>query len=342
MVGAVLVVDNQIVSEGWHRRHGGPHAESAALKDIPPEVGCQGTLYVNLEPCCFTGKTPPCTELIIKKRIPRVIVGMADPNSLVNGKGLQILRNQGIEITTGILENECRELNRSYCKYITTGLPEIILKTAATLDGRIGTKTTDSRWITGIRARTFTHKMRAEIDAVMVGIGTVLADDPQLTVRHVKGRNPVRVIIDTNLRTPIGSKVLNSGDKTKTYIFAGEKLDRSKIDLYSGSNCEVIQVGLDEQGHVDLEQVFKHLGGLGIASVMVEGGGTVFSGILKRRLADKIVAVIAPKIIGGDGIPLFKEIGIEKMSEVDTFMFNKIRRLGDDLMIEIVLKEHCH
>lgn len=340
MVGAVFVVNDRIVSKGWHEVFGGSHAEVIALKDISREMGEKGSLYVNLEPCCFTGKTPPCTRMILEKGVPHVIVGMLDPNPRVNGKGVEFLRQNGVKVDFNVMENKCRELNRPYIKYITQGIPEVILKAATTLDGRIATCATDSRWISGQKARTYTHRMRAEFDAVMVGVGTVLADNPLLTVRHIKGRNPLRVIVDTNLKTPLSAKILINDPETKTIIFAGDHLPPEKLEEYNRGDNKIIPIGRAGDGHLDLEQIMLNLGTMGIASVIVEGGSYLFTSLLKSKIADRLVAVIAPKVIGGDGVPFIRELGIKSMESVESWRLNRVKRLDNDIMLEIFLKEY--
>ncbi|MEE9400354.1 MAG: bifunctional diaminohydroxyphosphoribosylaminopyrimidine deaminase/5-amino-6-(5-phosphoribosylamino)uracil reductase RibD, partial [Dehalococcoidales bacterium] len=209
MVGAVIVKDNRIIGSGYHRRYGGEHAEINALQDAGEPLD-GSTLYVTLEPCCHHGKTPPCVDEIIRHRIGRVVIGAVDPNPRVNGRSIELLKRNGIETRVGVLEAECRNLNEAHFKYMSTGIPLVTLKFAQTLDGRIATLTGDSRWISSEKFRRLAHKLRAASDAIMVGIDTVLADDPQLTVRLVKGRNPTRIILDGGLRIPVDSMVVRS------------------------------------------------------------------------------------------------------------------------------------
>ncbi|NQS99000.1 MAG: bifunctional diaminohydroxyphosphoribosylaminopyrimidine deaminase/5-amino-6-(5-phosphoribosylamino)uracil reductase RibD [candidate division Zixibacteria bacterium] len=339
-VGAVVMVNGEIISEGWHQKYGGRHAEVRALENLSSAQLREAILYVNLEPCCFQGKTPPCTELIIGKGVPQVVIGMLDPNPKVNGKGIEKLRQSGINVEVGVLERKCRELNRGYIKHITTGLPEVILKTAVSLDGRIGAVSGDSRWITGKPARIYMHKLRSEYDAIMVGVRTVLADNPMLNVRHIEGRSPLRVILDSRLRTPLNAKVLTEQEKLPTIIFTSDNVPQDKIGAYTDLGSKVIQTPLHPSGYLSLPDILKHLGRLGVTTVLVEGGATVFTSFLNQELADRLMVVIAPKIIGADGIPVIGNLGISRMSEVESWKFNRIKRLGGDVLLDIILKEY--
>ena len=339
-VGAVVVVNDEIIGEGWHQKYGGLHAEVSALESLSPEQFKNATLYVNLEPCCFKGKTPPCTDLILQKGVPRIVIGMVDPNPKVNGKGIEKLRQAGINVEVGVLENKCRELNRGYIKHTTTGLPEVILKTAVSLDGRIGAVSGDSRWITGKSARTFTHKLRSEYDAILAGVNTIITDDPMLNVRHIQRRSPLRVILDSRLRTPLSAKVLTDQENQPTIIFTSDDVPQDKIGTYTDLGCKVVQTPLHPSGYLSLPEVLKHLGKLGVTSMLVEGGATVFTSFLNQKLADRLIVIVAPKIIGADGIPVIGNLGITKMSEVEPWKFNRIKRLGEDVLLDIILKEY--
>jgi diaminohydroxyphosphoribosylaminopyrimidine deaminase/5-amino-6-(5-phosphoribosylamino)uracil reductase len=280
--------------------------------------------------------------LIIEKGVSKVIIGMLDPNPKVNGKGVHALRAAGVTVETGILEKECRHANRSYIKHMTTGLPEVIVKTAHTLDGRIATVTQDSRWITGITARTFTHSLRAKYSSILVGIGTVIADDPMLTVRHVKGPNPLRIALDSKLRTPISSKIIREQEKTPTIIFttdAAKEEDIENIHMNTGAKIVIAPIN-EEEGGIDLHFVLKHLGDAGIDSLLVEGGAAVFTSFIRDKLVDRKLAMIAPKIIGADGIPLIGELGVSVMAEVENWRFNEVRLIGDDVLLDLIIKEY--
>jgi len=339
-VGAVVVSAGEIIAEGYHQYFGGPHAEVQALRGLNKEQLSQATLYINLEPCCFTGKTPACSDLILKMGLPRVVIGMVDPNPRVNHCGIDALRKGGVEVKIGVSENQCRELNRSYIKFITTGLPEVILKTAISLDGRIASHSGDSRWITGKTARTFTHSLRAEYDAILVGVGTVLADNPMLNVRHISGRNPLRLILDSRLRTPLNFNVALNQNTLPSIFFTAEDVEADHIIHYINQGCKVVKVPRHNSHYLSLSFILKHLGSLGVTSVLVEGGAAVFTGFIQQELADRLFAVIAPKIIGADGVPVIGNLSLGRMAEVQSWKFRRIKRLGTDVLLDIILKEY--
>ena len=296
MVGAAVVRDGKIISIGWHRQAGTPHAEVHAL-NMAGDLARGATLYVTLEPCSHYGRTPPCVEAIIKAGVGRVVAAMSDPNPLVAGRGFDRLRAAGIDVTAGVLEDDARRLNEVFLKWITTGLPFVMLKTATTLDGKIATSTGQSRWITSESARRRVHEWRNEYDAIMVGIGTVLADDPSLTTRlDMPSRNPIRIVVDSNAGTPIDANVVADG-QSKTIIAVSDRAPQKNIDALIERGVEVIAAGSGE--HVDLRMLMKELGAREITSVMVEGGGTLNFGLLSAGLVDRINAFVAPKLIGG-------------------------------------------
>jgi len=333
MVGAVIVKNNRIVSQGYHHYFGGAHAEIDALPKAKESVE-GATLYVTLEPCChYDKKTPPCTEAIIRQKIGRVVIGTIDPNPQVSGKGIQILNQHGIETRVGVLEVECRALNEAYFKYMTTGLPLVTLKFAQTLDGRIATITGSSQWLSTERFRRLAHKLRATHDAVMVGIDTVLADDPELTVRLVPGRNPVRIILDSRLRIPLTAKVVRTSEVAPTIIATTARRDETKMSQLSTLGVEVLVTPEDEAGEVDLRQLLQTLARRQIASVLVEGGAGVITSFLRYKLADRIVVAVAPKIMG-KGIEAVGELNVRDVSQTLKLCFNRIYRLGEDLVVE--------
>jgi diaminohydroxyphosphoribosylaminopyrimidine deaminase/5-amino-6-(5-phosphoribosylamino)uracil reductase len=332
-VGAVIVKNGKIISKGCHRCFGQTHAEIEAIEKANTSLK-GSTLYVNLEPCLyFEGKkTPACTDRIIKEKIKKVVVGMIDPNPKINGKGIQKLRNHGIDIEVGILEEECKKLNECYLKFITTGMPYILVKIAQTLDGKIATITGDSQWITSA-SRKFVHKLRDEYDAVLVGIGTIIADNPQLTVRLVKGRNPYRIILDSSLKIPIEANVLNDETKNKTIIVTTENSNNSKIEKIISKGANVWKIESDNSGRIDIEKVFKKLGENNIISVLVEGGSRIFTSLLERKLFDKLIIAIAPKIIG-KGLDAIGDLKIEKLNNALTFKDVKYKKIGDEILFE--------
>lgn len=335
MVGAVIVRDGRVIGRGYHQRYGENHAEINALQDARENVS-GSTIYVNLEPCCHHGKTPPCLDAIIGHQFGRVVMGTHDPNPLVNGKSEAVLRQKGIEVRVGVLEEECRLLNEAYFKYIATGLPLVTLKFAQSLDGRIATAAGNSRWISSEKFRRLAHRRRAASDAVMVGIDTVLADDPQLTVRLARGKNPVRVILDSRLRIPLEAGVITDAEAT-TIIATTSRADAAKKVRLGEKGIEVLVVPESGGGEVDLKSLLGRLGGKGIASVLVEGGAGVITSFLRQGLADKMMVAIAPRIIG-KGIEAVGELDIAEVSRSLRLSFNKVYRCGEDLVVEARLK----
>ncbi len=334
MVGALIVKDGEIISQGYHRRYGGKHAEINAIQDARGKVS-GATLYVTLEPCChYCKKTPPCVNAILKHNIGRVVIGTVDPNPHVNGEGIEILNRHGIETKVGVLSEECDRLNETYFKYIQTGIPFVTLKFAQTLDGRIATVTGDSQWISSESTRRLAHRLRSLHDGIMVGLGTILADDPQLTVRLVKGRSPIRVIPDSRLRISLNAKVLKDQDVAPTIIATTSQADEKKLSSLKGMGIEVLMVGEDERGEVDLEDLFKRLGRRGISSILVEGGAGIITSLVHRELVDKVVVVIAPKIMG-KGIEAIGDLSIRAVADVLKFSFVRTYRRGEDLVIEV-------
>ncbi len=332
MVGAIIVKDNQIIGQGYHRRYGGNHAEINAFQSARESLN-GATLFVTLEPCCYHGKTPPCVEAIIQNNISKVVIGTLDPNPRVNGRSVAILNQHGIETKVGVLEAECRDLNEAHFKYMTTGLPLVTLKFAQTLDGRIATATGDSKWISSDKFRRLAHQLRATNDAVMVGIDTVLADNPQLTVRLVRGRNPTRVILDSKLRIPLEAKVVRSQEMAPTIIATTSQANEKKLARLREAGIEVLLIQEDESGEVDLRHLLSLLGERGTSSVLVEGGARVITSLLRQNLADKVILAIAPKIIG-KGIEAVGELNIKEVSQALKLSFSKIYRVGEDLVIE--------
>ncbi|CEP69434.1 Riboflavin biosynthesis protein RibD [Moorella glycerini] len=302
-VGAVIVRDGRVVGEGYHQQAGTPHAEVHALR-AAGEAARGATLYVTLEPCCHYGRTPPCTEAIITAGIRRVVAAMADPNPKVAGGGFQALRRAGIEVEMGLLEDEARRLNEAFIKYITTGQPWVTLKMALTLDGKIATRSGASRWITGPAARQKAHELRDTHDAILVGIGTVLADDPELTTRLPggKGRDAVRVILDSHLRIPLTARVLNLASPAPTLVATTAAAPVEARQQLAARGIEVIVLPA-EDGRVAWQPLLAELARRQITSILVEGGAGVNATALAAGVVDKVVALIAPKIFGGIAAP---------------------------------------
>ncbi len=336
MVGAIIVKDNQIIGKGYHHYYGGRHAEINAIQNAR-ENADRATLYVTLEPCCYHGKTPPCVDAIIHNNIRRVVIGTLDPNPLVNGKSVEILKQQGIEIRVGVLEEECRYLNEAHFKHMSTGIPLVTLKFAQTLDGRIATVTGKSRWISSEKFQRLVHKLRAINDAIMVGIDTVLADDPQLTVRLVKGRNPTRVILDSRLRISADAKEVGNKEIAPTIIATTTRADEKKLSSLREMGIEALVIQEDESGEVDLRHLLSILGERGISSVLVEGGAGVITSLLRQNLVDKMVIAVAPKLMG-KGIEAVGELNIREVNQALKLSFSKIYRMGEDLVIEARLE----
>jgi diaminohydroxyphosphoribosylaminopyrimidine deaminase/5-amino-6-(5-phosphoribosylamino)uracil reductase len=332
IVGALIVKNNQIIGKGYHRHYGGKHAEINAIENAREDIS-GASLYVTLEPCCYHGKTPPCVEAIIQKNIGKVIIGTFDPNPRVNGKSAEILRQQGIETKVGVLEGECRSLNEAHFKYMATGVPLVTVKFAQTLDGRIATSTGNSQWISSPASQRFAHKLRTLNDAIMVGVGTILTDNPQLTVRLVKGRNPTRIVLDSKLRIPLDSKVLSNQESAPTIIATTPDANTENLSVLRQMGIESLVVQKDEQGEVDLGHLLRILGQRGISSVLVEGGAETITSLLRLNLVDRLVVIVAPKLMGR-GIEAVGELDITDVSQTLKLSFSKKYRVGEDLIIE--------
>lgn len=333
MVGAVICRGGKIIGQGYHRRFGGDHAEIVAIKNARGSVR-GATMYVNLEPCCHWGKTPPCVDTLIEQGIKRVVIGTLDPHPLVNGKGAQVLKDHGIEVVVGILEQEAQRLNEVYLHYIRTGVPFVTIKYAQSLDGRIATSHGASRWISSQGTRRFAHRMRAEHDAVMVGIGTVLADDPLLTVRLLKGRNPLRIVLDGQLRIPLNAQVLR--DNGKTLIVTTDEHGKDKIEKIRRLGKEVLVLQGSADGRVDLTALMKKLTARGIASILVEGGAEVITSFLRGGFANRIVIITAPLILG-KGIEGIGDLGIIDLKQAIRPTSWEVRRIGEDVVFALRL-----
>ena len=332
MVGALVVKGRKILGKGYHRKYGGAHAEVIALRNAKADVR-GASIYATLEPCCHHGWTPPCVDALIGAGISRVVIGTPDPNPRVNGKGIQSLLNNGIQVKVGVLEERCRELNEAYFKYIQNGIPLVTLKFAQSLDGRIATKTGHSQWISSPESLRLGHKLRSLHDGVLVGIGTILVDDSGLTVRLAKGKNPRRIIIDGKLRIPLRAKVLNDEGVDKTIIVATKRASRGKAESLKNLGAEILWARENQRGKVDIRDLLGKLGVMGLTSVLVEGGAKIITSFLRERLADKIVIVMAPKLIG-EGIEAVGDLEIRDLDEALQISRMKMRRLGGDIVIE--------
>ena len=333
-VGAVVVMEGRIIAKGYHRRAGCPHAEVEALKKIGGRAP-GGTLYVTLEPCNHQGKTPPCTEAIWKSGIKRVVVGLRDPNPNVAGGGCEFLRDKGLKVQTGVLEEACRKHHAAFIKFVTTGRPFVIAKSALTLDGWTGTSTGHSKWVTGEKARQWVHRLRNRVDAVMVGVGTVVADNPLLTTRLHRGRgkDPLRIVLDTALRIPREANVLNHESSSMTYLVVGPQVSEVALRSVQKKGVEAIRCPTRE-GRIDLAALMDLLGRMSLTSLLVEGGASVMGSMLRERLVDQFYVFKAPKILGGnDGIPMAAGLGPQKMDRCLRLKDITIRRIGDDILV---------
>ena len=338
MVGAVIVKDEKFIGRGYHKRCGDYHAEINAINNAKGSIR-GSTFYITLEPCSHYGRTPPCVDTLIKKGLKRVVVGTPDPNPEVNGKSIKILRSKGIKVDVGILDTECRKLNEHYFKFIKSGIPYVTVKYAQTLDGRIATKTGDSQWISCEESRKYVHHLRAINDSIMVGAGTVTADNPQLTVRHIKGKNPLRIIIDSNLRIPIKSSVLTDDNPHLTILATTSKAPARKVTAVKKLGVEVLLVKKERNGRVSLSSLLKELGKREIMSVLVEGGAEIVTSLLKANLVDKMIIPISPRIIG-KGLEAIGDLNINKMKNAIKFSSFNTMKKGEDLIFEgTILKE---
>ncbi len=332
MVGTVIVANGKIIGRGYHKRCGDHHAEINAINSTKKSIK-GSTFYITLEPCSHYGRTPPCVDALIQASTERVVVGSLDPNPEVNGKGIKILRSKGIKVDVGIRESECRQLNEHYFKFVKTGMPYITVKYAQTLDGRIATKSGDSQWISSEASRRYVHHLRGINDGIMVGAGTVAADNPQLTVRHVKGKNPFRIIVDSKLRIPIKSSVLTDTNAYLTIIATTSSAPSRKMAAIKKLGVEVWIVKKERNGRVSLRDLLKKLGKREIVSVLVEGGSEVITSLLKANLVDKMIIPIAPKIIG-KGLEAIGDLKINKINNAIRFSSFKTMKKGDDIIFE--------
>ena len=339
MVGAVIVKGGKVIGEGWHERCGEWHAERNAFKNctVPAEGA---TMYVTLEPCCHYGKTPPCTEAIIEHGIARVVVGMEDPNPLVAGKGIALLREAGIEVVCGVEEEALREQNRVFLKYISTKLPWVAMKTAMTLDGKIATRTGDSKWITGAEARAYVHELRHRFMAIVVGIGTAVADDPLLNCR-IEGRGvrqPIRVVVDSNARLSLDSQLVKTAGEYRTIVAHTRFAPEESVKALREAGVEML-LCKEKEGLVDVRNLLELLGQSGIDSILLEGGGSLNYTFLAEGLADDLYAFIAPKIVGGMNAKTPVEgLGVEKMADAITLELKNVLNIGDDVLLKLKVK----
>ncbi len=335
MVGAVLVTDNAIVGKGYHKKAGSPHAEANAIEDAGPKTA-GSTLYINLEPCVHHGRTPPCADRVIAAGIKRVFVAMLDPNPLVNGKGVEMLRKAGIDVKVGLLENEARRLNEAFIGWMEKKRPYITMKAAVSLDGKIATKTCDSRWISNEESRRQANILRVVNDGIMVGINTVISDNPLLLPRLKNPRKiPTRIILDSKLRIPLACDVVKTSEKYRTWIFTNEDSRTDKEARLKALGVDVIRVPKDDSGRVSVTHICQELYKRDIMSVLVEGGGEVNSTLLKEGLVDKVVLFYGTILIGGkSALNLVGGKGIDFLKDAYRIDIATLRRLKENIYME--------
>ena len=335
MVGAVVVKDGKVVGSGYHEAVGGPHAEVNAIGAAGKQAA-GATLYVTLEPCNHTGRTPPCTAAIVKAGVSRVVVALPDPNPKVAGGGCEYLKQNGIDVTTGVCEQQARQQNEFFVKYITTGRPFVIAKCAATLDGRIATRTGDSKWVTGEAARRHVHRIRHAVDAIMVGINTVKMDNPSLTTRLDDSpvKDPIRIILDTRLSIDTDATVLQQNSDADTILVAGQGVEPARKANLEKAGARILEIELKSR-RIDLAALMQQLGTMEISSLLVEGGSGVLASAFQSGIVDKVQFFYAPKVLGGDdGIPICSGPGPELMRQSVPIKDISVSRFDDDILIE--------
>ncbi len=338
-VGAVIVRGDRILATGYHRRAGLPHAEREAIA-AAKEPLAGATIYVTLEPCSHTGRTPPCCDAIIEHKFARVVIGMGDPNPLVNGNGIARLRQAGIEVRCGVLEEECRQLNRSFLKYIVTGRPWTIMKAGVSLDGRLNYQPGMSGWITGAESIRRVHRLRDEVDAIMVGSGTVLVDNPSLTTRleDGSGQDAVRVVLDSTLRIPVDAAVYHLNSTAKTIVFCGDTVAAERSEGLEALGVEVVRLPL-HGGRLPLQEVLVELGKRELCSVLMEGGGRLHGAMLNAGLYDEAALFYAPLFAGSAGVSLVEELSITGRENAPRLEGSVVEQLGDDWLVRSLFKK---
>jgi len=337
MVGCVIVKNGRIIGEGWHACCGGDHAEINAIKNARESIA-GSTVYITLEPCTHYGRTPPCVDRLVKERPVRVVIGTEDPNPIVRGRGVEILKKNGISVTLGVRELECRRLIAPFAKHITTGLPFVTVKYAQSLDGRIATSSGHARWISSPLALKYAHELRREHDAILVGKGTVLADDPELTTRHVRGPNPLRVILDARLSLPLTARVFTTLEKAPTLVITSVQAPVEKKRVLEAQGIEVKEVGEKSPGYLNLEEILKFLGKRNMTSLLVEGGSEVITAFIAAKLVDRLIVVLCPCIIG-EGLPAVGNLQTHTIDEAKRFVVEQVKKKGQDYIFTLTPEE---
>ncbi|KPK41570.1 MAG: hypothetical protein AMJ78_05170 [Omnitrophica WOR_2 bacterium SM23_29] len=340
-VGAVIVKDGKVIGKGYHKGAGRPHAEIYALRQAGRKAH-GATLYVSLEPCRHYGKTPPCTNAIISHKIKRVVTAMKDPNPLNDGKGIMLLRRNGVEVKVGVLEDEAKKMNEAFMKFITKKIPFVTVKVAQSLDGKIATHTGDSKWITNEVAREYVHRLRGKVDAILVGVKTVLIDDPLLTARPKDrkiGKQPIRIILDSKLRIPLNARIFSKALSGKVIIATTRLAPKNKLEALKKKNAEILIVG-SRDGKVNIKSLMKELVKKDIAHVLVEGGGEAIASVIEAKVVDKVLFFIAPKIIGGRQATTSVEgAGVNRVNRAIELKEVGFESIGDNFLIEGYIKD---
>ncbi len=335
LVGCVIIKNERIIGAGFHEKFGEKHAEINAIESAIESVE-GSTLYVNLEPCNHQGKTPPCSDRIIESKIKRVVVGTLDMNPLVSGKGIRKLKSAGIDVKVGVLEQDCIKLNKFFFKHIFTGMPYVTLKAAQTIDGKIADVHRESKWISSSQSRKYVHELRTKYDAVLIGAGTVKRDDPNLTVRLVEGRNPFRIVIDTTLSIRSSNKLFQNNSDKKLIVVTSKNNAEKKNKIKRLTNCgaQIVFVNEDGKNKLDLKAALKELSKLQISSILVEGGGEIFTSFIHKNLFDDIFLFISPKFLGA-GLPVINDIGIKSIRNSFKVKIASVEKIGDDILVEL-------
>ena len=332
MVGALVLKNGKIIGKGYHEKAGAAHAEIKALDEARPDAK-GGTLYVTLEPCAHFGKTPPCVDRIIQSGIKEVIVGMIDPNPLNNTRGINMLKQHKIKVSVGFLEEELKKMNEVFIKYITQRLPFITIKVAQSLDGRIATRTGDSKWITSDKSRNFTHRIRKDYDAIMVGVNTIIRDNPKLDAWFSK-RHPVKIVVDSELSTPQNANIFSGGGEVIIATLASKPGQETENRIILEEKAKILEVK-EKSGEINLRDMMRKLAGMQISNILIEGGGTLIGSLFDEGLVDKVLFFISPKIIGGkDAISSVMGKGIARIERAIRLRKLKIRRMGEDYLFE--------